>query len=114
MQNKSSEENPPVDVVTSDGKKLEIEMYGNIAIQPSRAVQTLLEIAHVKYGYQEIELGMSGLKLTPEMLKLNPGGRAPFLVVNGKTMIESSAILRFLARTLPQLESYYSVDPFTC
>jgi len=40
--------------------------------------------------------------------KYNPGGSVPFILVDGKPMNESAAILRYLACQFPELRKFYS------
>ena len=102
----------PIDAVTASGEKLELKMYGHMAQFPSRSIMSMLEVANVKYTFEEVNAGVKGMELKEEQKPLNPSGRIPFLLVNGKPLTESAAILRFLASALPQVNSYYSSDIF--
>ena len=49
---------------------------------------------------------------SPECLQYNPEGTIPFLVVNEKTLKESSSILKFIANAFPNVNHLYSSDIF--
>jgi len=43
-----------------------------------------------------------GEQKTPEYLKINPRGKVPALSVDGRVIVENTAILAYLAKTFPQ------------
>ena len=49
---------------------------------------------------------------SPEVLSHNPLGTIPFLVVNGKTMMESASLLRFIVNAYPHISNLYPKDAF--
>lgn len=49
---------------------------------------------------------------SPEILKLNPEGKVPFVVINGEVYTESASVLRLIAQIMKPLASYYPNDPF--
>jgi len=47
---------------------------------------------------------MKGEHKSSEILKINPNGTLPFLVADGKILLESAACLRLLASSQPNLK----------
>lgn len=84
-----------------------IELYWALPSQPSRALKAYLEDAGIPYTDRHLDIS-KGEQRTPEILKLNPKGTVPFIVSDGKTMIETVAIMRYLAKMHPtQLDRLY-------
>lgn len=52
-----------------------------------------------------------GMQYTPDYLALNPKGKVPLLVVDGKPLTENVAILSYLNRTHPQAKLLPAGDP---
>ena len=86
---------------------MSIALYWNLGSQPSRALKTLLVEGGVAHEDKHLDL-LKGENKTPEILALNPAGTVPFITVDGQPMVESSAILRYLAQTQPSLNQFYS------
>ena len=55
---------------------------------------------------------MKGEHKSSEILKINPNGTLPFLVADGKVLLESAACLRLLASSQPTLKYLYPDDSF--
>ena len=96
-----------------------IELYWSLPSQPSRALKALLDDAGIAFTEKHLDL-TTGETRTPAVLKLNPNGTVPFLVVDGRPMTETVAIMRYLAKAYPQqldrlypkgnLKQRYSID----
>jgi len=67
----------------------------------SLASHIVLEELGFPYTAQKLNL-LEGEQRTPEYLKLNPMGRVPTLVVDGKPLTENPAILTFLGGAFPK------------
>jgi glutathione S-transferase len=67
----------------------------------SLAPHIVLEELGFPYTTQKLDLA-AGDQRKPEYLKLNPHGRVPTLVVDGKPLTENVAILTFLGGGFPQ------------
>ena len=67
----------------------------------SLAPHIVLEELGFPYSTQKLNLA-EGEQRKPEYLKLNPAGRVPTLVVDGKPLTENVAILTFLGGGFPQ------------
>ena len=67
----------------------------------SLAPHIVLEELGFPYSTQKLNLA-EGDQRKPEYLKLNPAGRVPTLVVDGKPLTENVAILTFLGGGFPQ------------
>jgi glutathione S-transferase len=66
----------------------------------SLAPQMMLEEVGAKYEFVLVDI--SGDKRDPEYLKLNPHGRVPTLVHDGRAMFESAAICQYVADLHPK------------
>lgn len=51
--------------------------------------------------------------LHPDLLKINPSGKIPFVVIDDEKFVETNATIRFLCRICPELEELYPDDVFT-
>ena len=67
----------------------------------SLAVHAALEHAGAAYEAVNVDLRQK-LQLAPEYLRLNPQGRVPTLVVEGRPLTETVAIADFLDRRFPE------------
>ena len=74
---------------------MSLALYWTIVSQPSRAIKTLLLAGEVEHEDHELDHWAGDFK-KPEYLAINPEGKVPCIVVDGKTMVESAAILRYL------------------
>lgn len=64
---------------------------------------TLLEMANVKHEAILVNMMKGEHKKNPDLLKINPKGKLPFLMINGKIYDESAANMRLLCQILPTL-----------
>lgn len=64
----------------------------------SARVLWALEELGVPYDKKRIDLA-KGEQRTPEFLKVNPNGKVPVMIVDGKAMFESIAMILFLGET---------------
>lgn len=76
----------------------------------SLATHIALEEAGAEFDAQPISL-KKGQQYTPEYLALNPKGKVPLLVVDGKPLTENVAILSYLNRAYPQAKLLPVGDP---
>ena len=86
-----------------------IKLYWNPASQPARAIKSLLEAGKVPHEAINVDL-FAGEHKTEKILKLNPSGTVPFIVLNDKSYLESAAILRYLTQKIPSLKEFYPAD----
>ena len=75
-----------------------IKLYGMTLSAHTRKVQTALLELGLPYELVVIDLN-KGEQHNPEYVKLNPGGKTPTLVDGDLVVIESNAILMYLAET---------------
>lgn len=61
-------------------------------------------LAEVGVPYEKIELEYGAAMKTPEFLTLNPMGKVPTLVHNGKVVTEAAAICMYLAEAFPDAQ----------
>ena len=67
----------------------------------SRATMIALEETGAHYGTRVVNIRGGGQR-EPDYLALNPKGKVPTLLVDGKPVTENVAILEYLANTYPQ------------
>ncbi|API58153.1 hypothetical protein BSL82_01595 [Tardibacter chloracetimidivorans] len=67
----------------------------------SRATMILLEEAVAEYATHFVDL-MQGAQKTPEYLAVNPKGKVPTLVVDGRPLTENVAIISWLNKVFPE------------
>lgn len=91
----------------------QIVLYWNLGSAPDRAIRSLLLLVDVDYQVQHLDLFKNEHR-TPEMLKLNPSGKMPFLIVDEILLSENTEILKFLARNFPSLQKFYPIDFDIC
>ena len=64
-------------------------------------VRLMLNLLNLPFQYTEVNI-LEGKSHTPEFLAINPNGRIPVLITpEGETLIESNAILCYLAENTP-------------
>ncbi len=69
----------------------------------SCALVSLIALEETGHPFEVELVALSeGAQRTPEYLALNPKGKVPVLIVDGKPMTETVAILTFLAGTFPE------------
>lgn len=90
--------------------KPQVTLYQDPGSQPCRAVWAFLKINKIEHEVKLIQI-IKGETKSPEYLKINPFGNVPCLTitVEGKThtLLESAAILRFLANYFDCEEKWY-------
>ncbi|WP_179040063.1 maleylacetoacetate isomerase [Rhizobium leguminosarum] len=79
----------------------EVVLYDYWRSSASYRVRIALNLLGVDYQTVSINL-LEGAHKTPEYLALNPQGLVPTLVINGKTLTQSLAIIEYLAELRPE------------
>ncbi|MBY5312518.1 maleylacetoacetate isomerase [Rhizobium leguminosarum] len=79
----------------------EVVLYDYWRSSASYRVRIALNLLGVDYQTVPINL-LDGAHRTPEYLALNPQGLVPALVIDGKTLTQSLAIIEYLAETRPE------------
>ena len=78
--------------------------------QPARAVMIFARAAKIPHEFENIMI-KEKLHKTPEYTKINPFQIVPSITDNGMPIIESCAILRYLATTRNVDDHWYPKDP---
>ncbi len=73
-----------------------LTIYGSDLSSPANKVRFVANYLGLKYEYKKIDLG-AGEQRKPEILKLNPVGKVPFIDDDGFVLAESGAIIKYLA-----------------
>ncbi len=73
-----------------------LTIYGSDLSSPANKVRFVANYLGLKYEYKKIDLG-AGEQRKPEVLKLNPVGKVPFIDDDGFVLAESGAIIKYLA-----------------
>ncbi|MBY3344283.1 maleylacetoacetate isomerase [Rhizobium laguerreae] len=79
----------------------EVVLYDYWRSSASYRVRIALNLLGVDYKTVPINL-LDGAHKTPEYLALNPQGLVPTLVIDGKTLTQSLAIIEYLGETRPE------------
>ncbi|MGO7868103.1 maleylacetoacetate isomerase [Rhizobium leguminosarum] len=79
----------------------EVVLYDYWRSSASYRVRIALNLLGIDYKTVPINL-LDGAQKTPEYLALNPQGLVPTLVIDGKTLTQSLAIIEYLAETRPE------------
>ncbi|TAY16669.1 maleylacetoacetate isomerase [Rhizobium leguminosarum] len=79
----------------------EVVLYDYWRSSASYRVRIALNLLGVEYQTVSINL-LEGAHKTPEYLALNPQGLVPTLVIDGKTLTQSLAIIEYLAELRPE------------
>ncbi|MGO8094617.1 maleylacetoacetate isomerase [Rhizobium leguminosarum] len=79
----------------------EVVLYDYWRSSASYRVRIALNLLGIDYKTVPINL-LDGAHKTPEYLALNPQGLVPTLVIDGKTLTQSLAIIEYLAETRPE------------
>ncbi|KAB5564494.1 hypothetical protein DKX38_004548 [Salix brachista] len=92
---------------------MELKVYVDRLSQPSRAIVIFCKVNKIDFEEVGIDL-LKGQHLTPEFKEINPMGKVPAIVVDGKfKLFESHAILIFLASACPGVaDHWYPADPY--
>ncbi|XP_011022714.1 PREDICTED: glutathione S-transferase T1 [Populus euphratica] len=90
---------------------MELKVYVDRLSQPSRAIVIFCKANKIDFEEVGIEL-LKGQHLTPEFKEINPMGKVPAIVVDGKfKLFESHTILIFLASAFPGVaDHWYPAD----
>ena len=67
---------------------LGIKLYWSVVTPSSRAIKSLLVAGDIEHSEVIVDLN-KGENKSPEILKLNPAGTVPFMIVKGKVFTES-------------------------
>ena len=90
-----------------------VKLYQDYLSQPCRAVLIFLNVCKIPIEEHEIALSR-GDQLKPDILKLNPSKRVPFIIdttENDLFVFESNAIMRYIANKYLKPENpYYPRD----
>ncbi len=73
-----------------------LTIYGSDLSSPANKVRFVANYLGLKYDYKKIDLG-AGEQRKPEILKLNPVGKVPFIDDDGFVLAESGAIIKYFA-----------------
>ncbi|NEK56222.1 maleylacetoacetate isomerase, partial [Rhizobium leguminosarum] len=79
----------------------EVVLYDYWRSSASYRVRIALNLLGIDYKTVPINL-LDGAHRTPEYLALNPQGLVPTLVIDGKTLTQSLAIIEYLAELRPE------------
>ncbi|MBY3366531.1 maleylacetoacetate isomerase [Rhizobium laguerreae] len=79
----------------------EVVLYDYWRSSASYRVRIVLKLLGIDYKTVPINL-LDGAHKTPVYLALNPQGLVPTLVIDGKTLTQSLAIIEYLAETRPE------------
>ncbi|TBB22377.1 maleylacetoacetate isomerase [Rhizobium ruizarguesonis] len=79
----------------------EVVLYDYWRSSASYRVRITLNLLGIDYKTVPINL-LDGVHRTPEYLALNPQGLVPTLVIDGKTLTQSLAIIEYLAELRPE------------
>ncbi|CAG9323626.1 unnamed protein product [Blepharisma stoltei] len=85
-------------------------LYMDYISQPCRAVLAYMMINQIPYEIREIRI-FKGQTLTDEFKAISPTQKLPTIVHQGFTLVESHAILTYLASVFPVDEQWYPRDP---
>jgi glutathione S-transferase len=85
---------------------VELTVYGSAKATCTQRILILLEELDLKYNFEEIDLG-AGEQKEQEFMAMNPFGKVPVVKYGEKTLFESRAILRYIARNNQEVEDLY-------
>ena len=84
-----------------------LKFYNCIGSQPSRAIKCFLLEADIEHEDIHVDMTTAEHK-SDEIMKLNPAGLVPFIVLDDKVYTESTAIMRYLCHKYPEkCERFY-------
>ena len=87
-----------------------IALYWGRISQPSRALKAFLVDSGIEHEDHELNM-LAGEAKKPEVVAINPAGTLPFITYDGTCMVETVAIMRFLACKHPEAAGkFYSED----
>ena len=79
----------------------EVVLYDYWRSSASYRVRIALNLLEIDYGTVSVNL-LEGAHRTPDYLTLNPQGLVPTLMIDGKTLTQSLAIIEYLAELRPE------------
>lgn len=85
---------------------VELTVYGNAKATCTQRILILLEELELKYTLQPIDLE-KGEHKTEEFMEMNPFGKVPVVKYGEKTLFESRAIMRYIARNNKDIKDLY-------
>jgi glutathione S-transferase len=85
---------------------VELTVYGNAKATCTQRILILLEELELKYTLVPIDLA-KGEHKTPEFMEMNPFGKVPVVKYGEKTLFESRAIMRYIARNNKDTQDLY-------
>ncbi|MEL6544965.1 MAG: glutathione S-transferase family protein [Myxococcota bacterium] len=85
-------------------------LYTSPLSQHGRRVVSLFEEAQIPYAIESVAIE-KGEHLQPDYTAVNPNGQLPALSIDGKILLESHTMMRFLCDT-HGLEQWYPKDPW--
>lgn len=86
-----------------------IALYGIEASPPVRSVLLTLNALDLPYEFIDVDLFAKANK-SEEFLKINPGGTVPALLDDGQAILDSHAIIAYLASKYGKDDSLYPKD----
>lgn len=89
---------------------VELVLFSNPMSQPSRSVQTFLEISKLKYELKEVNI-FAGDHLKRSFRAINPHQEIPVLLHQGFYIWESPAIVQYLSEKFDIDNSYFPKNP---
>ena len=87
-------------------------LYWNLGDANSRSLRAILQKQDKDVKLVNVDV-LNDEHQHPDILKINPSGQIPFLVVDDEAFVETNAILRMLCRICPELDILYPDDAFT-
>ncbi|XP_072269822.1 glutathione S-transferase theta-1-like [Pyxicephalus adspersus] len=88
----------------------ELELYLDLLSQPCRSVYLFAKVNNIPFQHHEVKL-LKGDHLTEDFEKLNPLHKVPVLIDGEFTLVESTAILRYLVQKYNTPDHWYPSDP---
>lgn len=100
-------------MASAEGKKDPVILYSYWRSSCSWRVRVALHLKGIAYDYRAVHLVKEGgEQLKEEYSRLNPMKEIPLLVIDGKSIAQSLAILEYLEETRPEGERLLPADPY--
>ncbi|XP_077330906.1 glutathione S-transferase theta-1-like [Lithobates pipiens] len=87
----------------------ELELYLDLLSQPCRSVYLFAKVNDIPFKHHEVKL-FKGDHLTDEFKKVNPMHKVPVLIEGEFTLVESTAMLRYLVQKYDTPDHWYPSD----
>ncbi|XP_018429155.1 PREDICTED: glutathione S-transferase theta-1-like [Nanorana parkeri] len=87
----------------------ELELYLDLLSQPCRSVYLFAKVNNIPFQHHEMKL-FKGDHLTERFKKVNPQHKVPVLIDGEFTLVESTAMLRYLAQKYNTPDHWYPSD----